>query len=193
MQPKKILQAAAWIACLTIAAYVLAQAAAIIMSRSFDAALSMKMPATATNPPEKDAPLPRRHHALEGSRPAGVQESDTGRSVKVEQISDTRWVLDRASLPANNRDLSRLLMQARATPFTKQGRVVGFRITGISRGSFYEKVGLQNGDVLLRANRNKLDNPSMLFSIYQEMKGQQHISILLSRNGQNQIFDYEIR
>ncbi len=193
MQPNKLLQAAAWIACLTIAAYVLAQAAAIIMNRSFDAALSMKVPAIATNPPENDAPLQPHHHAAEGNRTAGVQESDAGCSVKVEQMSDTRWILDRASLPANTRDVNRLLMQARAVPFKKQGRTTGFRISGISRNSLYEKAGLRNGDVLLRANRKKLDDPSKLFSIYRELRNSQHISILLTRNGQNQTFDYDIR
>ncbi len=192
MQPKKILLAAAWIACLTIAAYILAQVADIVMSRTFDAAVSM-VPVIATTPPEKDAALTPRHNTQDKSRSAAGQKMDAGCGVKIEQVSDTRWVLNKASFPATTRDLNRLLMQARAVPFMKQGRIVGFRITRISRGSLYEKAGLRSGDVLLRANAKKLDNPSKLFSIYQEMKRQQRISILLSRNGQNQTFDYEIR
>ncbi len=192
MQQKKILQAAAWIACLTIAAYALAQTAAFIMSRGLDTA-PMNAPAVVTDSPGRSDHLPPRQNALNRSGSVAVQESDAGRGFKVEQVSDTRWVLDRASLPASNRDLNRLLMQARAVPNMKQGRIEGFRITRIARGSFYEKVGLQNGDVLLRANMRKLDNPSKLFSLYQEMKKQGHISLLLSRNGQNQTFEYDIR
>ncbi len=192
-QQKKILQAAAWIACLTAAAYVLAQAAAIVMSSSFEAAVTMNVPVIASNPPERDASLPPRHNALLRKGSTSAPESNVGSSVKIEQVSDTRWVLDRVSLPASNRDLNRLLLQARAVPNMKQGRIEGFRITRIARGSFYEKVGLQNGDVLLRANMRKLDNPSKLFSLYQEMKKQGHISLLLSRNGQNQTFEYDIR
>ncbi len=190
MQQKKILQAAAWIACLTVAAYVLAQATAFIMSRGLDTA-PMNAPAVASDSPGR-TDLPPRQNAPDRSTSAAVQEG-SGCSVKIEQVSDTRWVLDRASLPASNRDLNRLLIQARAVPSMKQGKIVGFRITRISRGSFYEKVGLQNGDVLLRANMKKLDNPSRLFSLYQEMKKQEHISLLLSRNGQYQTFEYDIR
>ncbi len=189
---KKILQAALWIACLTIAAFLLAQASAVIMNRSFDA-VSMNVPVISTEPPERDAPLPPRHQASEGKRSSDIKESGADCSVKMERVSETQWIVDRASLPGNNRDLNRLLMQARAVPSMNQGRIVGFRITRISRGSLYEKAGLRNGDVLLRANTKKLDNPSKLLSIYQEMKKQSHISLLLFRNGQNRTFEYEIR
>ncbi len=192
-QQKKILQAAVWIACLTIAAYLLAQAAAIMTSRTFDTAVTMKAPALASNPPEGDTPLPPGQKAPDRSRSTSVQEIDAGRNVKIDQVSDTRWVLERASLPANDRDLNYLLKQARAVPIMKQGRIAGYRITRISRGSLYEKAGLRNGDVLLRVNMRKLDDPAKLIILYQEMKKQGHVSVLLSRNRQNQTFEYEIR
>ncbi len=190
MQQKKILLAAAWIACLTIAAYVLAQEAAMILSRSLDTASSMNQPSISQN--HTLSTLPPHLNAPDRNKPVDFPKGDTS-GAKVEQMSDTRWIVDRASLPENSRDLNRLLMQARAEPFMKQGRIVGFRITRISRGSFYEKIGLQNGDVLLRANMKKLDDPSKFLSLYREMKRQQHITIRLSRNGQDQTFDYDIR
>ncbi len=190
IQQKKILQVAAWIACLTIAAYVLAQVAARILSRSLDTASSMNQPGIVQS--RLESTMPPRLSAPDRNKPAEVPKADAS-GVKVEQMSDTRWVVDRASLPENSRDLNRLLMLARAEPFMKQGRIVGFRITRISRGSFYEKIGLQNGDVLLRANMKKLDDPSKFLSLYREMKRQQHITIRLSRNGQDQTFDYDIR
>ncbi|HET7319408.1 MAG TPA: PDZ domain-containing protein, partial [Nitrospirota bacterium] len=78
-------------------------------------------------------------------------------------------------------------------PYTKRGKVAGFRITRISPGSIYEKIGLQNGDVLLRVNTQNLDNPAKLFSLYKEMRNKRHISLLLSRNGQDRTFQYDIR
>jgi hypothetical protein len=192
MQRNKMIPVAVWIACLTIAAYVLAQAAALIMSRSFDAAF-LNVVSVTQNRSERAVPLHPLLNAPGGSKSAGVPGADAGFGVKVEQVSDTQWILDRASLPANTRDLKRILLQARIVPSVKQGRTVGFRITGISRGSIYEKIGLRNGDVLRRVNMQKLDDPAKLFKLYQEMKNKRHISILLSRNGQNQTFDYDIR
>lgn len=191
-QNKTILPLTIRIACLTIAAYVLAQVAAIIVSRSFDVTLRDSV-IVAQSRSERVVPLLPSLNASNGIKSVNVSETNTGRGVKVEQVSDTEWILDKASILANSRNLNRFLMQARAVPCMNQGRTVGFRITRISLGSLYEKIGLRNGDVLLQVNMRNLDNPSKLFSLYQEMRNKRHISLLLSRNGQNQTFNYDIR
>jgi type II secretory pathway component PulC len=192
MQQKKMIPSAAWVAFLTIAAYMLAQAAAAIISRRFDAALRNAAPVAQSLSERAVPPLPRLN-ASDGNKTARVPKTHARSVVQVEQVSDTRWILDRPSMLANIRNLNRFLMQARAVPFVKQGRTIGFRITRISQGSLYEKIGLRNGDVLLRVNTRNLDNPEKLFRIYQDMRDKRHISLLLSRNGQDQTFHYDIR
>jgi type II secretory pathway component PulC len=192
MQQNKMIPVALWFAGLTIAAYVLAQAAVMIMSGSFDAALVWNAPTVAQNLSESSVLLP--HLDASGrNKAARVPNGYAGSGVKVEQVSDTRWILEMVSLPPNIRDLPPFLMQASAVPYVKRGRTAGFRINGISRGGFYEKIGLRNGDVLLRVNMQKLDDPVKLLSLYQEMRSKRHISILLFRSGQDQTFEYDIR
>ena len=192
MQQNKTIQVAVWIACLTIAAYVLAQAAVVIMSRSFDAALRNAEP-IAQSRSESVVPTLPRLNASDGNKSARVPEAAAVCSVKIEQVSDTQWLLDRASFLANTRNVNHFLRQARAVPYMKQGRTVGLRITRISPGSLFEKIGLRNGDVLLRVNKRKLDDPARFLSLYQDMRNKRQISLLLSRNGQNQTFNYDIR
>ncbi len=189
MRQNKKIPVAVWIACLTIAAYVLAQAAAVILSRSFYAALRNAAPVTQSSVPPLPPPT-----ASGGNKPVRhIPEAAVVCSVKIEQVSDTQWILDRASLLANTRDVNRFLMQARAVPYTMRGKTSGVRITRISLGSLYEKIGLRNGDVLLRVNTRKLDDPAKFLSLYQEMRNKRHIALLLFRNGQNQTFNYDIR
>ena len=191
MQQNRTIQAAVWIAFLTVTAYMLAQGAALIISRNFDIA-------------SRSAAIVEQHHLDRvANRPspnvssqnetASVPKTNAAISVKVEQVSDTQWIVDRGSMLANTRNLNRFLMQARTVPYMKRGRIAGFRITRISPGSIYEKIGLHNGDVLLRVNTKNLDNPAKLFSLYKEMRNKRHISLLLSRNGQDQMFQYDIR
>ena len=191
MQQTKTIPAAVWIACLTIAAYALAQATVVIINRNFDAASRNAAIVDQNRSEYRAQPLPRLN-TPEGSRSANVQKAHVG-NIKVEQVSDTEWVLDRTSLLANTRDVNRFLNQARAVPYLKQGKTLGFQITMISRGSLYEKIGFRNGDVLLQVNRQKLNDPAKVASLYQEMRNKRHISILLSRNGQQQTFNYDIR
>lgn len=192
MQQNKMMPVAGWIAGLTIAAYVLAQAAVMIMNGSFEAAFLRNGPTVAQNRPESAA-LPPRPDASGRNKAASVPDGYAGSGVKVEQVSDTRWILEMASLPANIGDLPSFLKQAHAVPYVKRGRTAGFRINGILRGGFYEKIGLRNGDVLLRVNMQNLDEPAKLVRLYQEMRNKRHISILLSRSGQTQTFEYDIR
>jgi type II secretory pathway component PulC len=192
MQQNKTIPTALWIACLTIAAYVLAQTADLIVRRSFDAALKNEA-SVAQSPSERArSPLPSLKPPAE-DKTAGVPKAAAGSGMKVRQVSDTEWILDRPSMLANTRNLNRFLMQASTVPYKKQGRIVGFRITRIEQGSLYEKIGLRKGDVLLRVNTRNLDDPAKLFSLYQEMRNKRHISLLLSRNGQDQTFNYDIR
>ncbi len=72
------------------------------MRRNFDALLMDALRVEQIRS-ERAMPLQPRLTAAEGSRSANVPESNTGCSVKVEQVSDTRWILDRTPLSANTR------------------------------------------------------------------------------------------
>ncbi|HEX9137832.1 MAG TPA: hypothetical protein VF905_12930 [Nitrospirota bacterium] len=191
MQQNRMKPSAVWIAFLTITAYMLAQGAVAIISRNFDTA-SRNAATIEQHHLDRAATSPSPDVSSQNET-ANVPKTDAASSVKVEQVSDTQWIVDRGSMLADTRNLNRFLMQARTVPYTKRGKVVGFRITRISSGSIYEKIGLQNGDVLLRVNTQNLDNPAKLFSLYKEMRNKRHISLLLSRNGQDQTFQYDIR
>lgn len=192
MQQNRMIPAAVWIAFLTITAYMLAQGAAFIISRNFDTASRNDATIEQRRSDEVVPSLPDLN-ASPGNKTASGPKTGVAGSVKVEQVSDTQWIVDRESMLANTRNLNRFLMQARTVPYKKRGRIAGFRITSISPGSIYEKIGLRNGDVLLRVNRQNLDDPSKLFGLYKDMRNKRHISILLSRSGRDQTFYYDIR
>jgi len=79
---------------------VLAQAAAMIMSRSFDAALLRNASTVAQNRSESAVPLLPRLNTSGRKKSTSIPGGDAGWGVKVEQVSDTQWILDRASMPA---------------------------------------------------------------------------------------------
>ncbi len=117
-----------------------------------------------------------------------------GRGAAVfEKVSDNRWLVDRNALPATTADLNRLLKQARAVPFRKQGKPAGVKLTRISPGSLYEKMGLRKGDVIMRVNARNFDDPSGFFRLYQELRLRRTISLDLDRNDQQLTFTYEVR
>jgi general secretion pathway protein C len=111
----------------------------------------------------------------------------------VKRVSDSKWMVDQREMLASTENMSQILTQARALPYMEQGKTVGFRISEIVPGSIYEKIGLQNGDVIQRVNAQDVDDPAKFFQLYQGLRTERNITIDLLRGGQRQTLNYEIR
>ncbi len=111
----------------------------------------------------------------------------------IRRVSAGRFMVDQGMVTSSTENLSQLLTQARALPYIENGKTAGFRITEIVPGSIYEKIGLQNGDVIQRINSQDVDDPGKFFQMYQGLKEEKNITVDVIRNGQRQTFTYEIR
>lgn len=111
----------------------------------------------------------------------------------VRKLSEGKWIVDQREVTAGTENVNQLLTQARALPYMEQGKTVGFRISEIVPGSLYEKIGLQNGDVIQKVNSQDVDDPAKFFQMYQNLKEERNVSIDLIRGGQRQTLNYEIR
>jgi general secretion pathway protein C len=104
-----------------------------------------------------------------------------------------RKVVDRREVEQAMNDLPKLLSQARAVPNTVNGAVNGFRLDYIAPSSFYEKIGVQTGDVLQRVNGVDIRDPSTMLSLLQQLKNEQTVKLDLVRNNQRSTITYELR
>jgi general secretion pathway protein C len=111
----------------------------------------------------------------------------------VKRMSDGKYMVDQREMLASTENMSQILTQARALPYIEQGKTVGFRISEISPGSIYEKIGLQNGDVIQKVNSQEVDDPAKFFQLYQGLRTERFIAIDLIRGGARQTLNYEIR
>jgi general secretion pathway protein C len=111
----------------------------------------------------------------------------------VKRMSDGKYMVDQREMIASTENMSQILTQARALPYMEQGKTVGFRISEISPGSIYEKIGLQNGDVIQKVNSQEVDDPAKFFQLYQGLRTERFIAIDLIRGGARQTLNYEIR
>jgi general secretion pathway protein C len=111
----------------------------------------------------------------------------------VKKISDGKWMVDQKEVASSAANMSQILTQARALPYLENGKTTGFRLSEIVPGSIYEKIGLQNGDVIQKVNSQDVDDPGKFFQLYQGLQNEQNISIDVLRGGQRQTLNYEIR
>ncbi len=104
-----------------------------------------------------------------------------------------RKVVDRREVEQAMNDLPKLLSQARAVPNTVNGVINGFRLDYIAPTSFYEKIGVQAGDVLQRVNGVDIRDPSTMLNLLQQLKNEQTVKLDLVRNNQRSTITYELR
>jgi len=103
-------------------------------------------------------------------------------------VSEGVYEVDQKMLEEALSDPNQLMTQARAIPQDD-----GLKFFAIRPNSVFFKIGLRNGDVLHSINDVELDNIENAFSIFEELRGQTHFNIDLSRRGQNFTYEYTIK
>ena len=103
------------------------------------------------------------------------------------------FTVDEAELDKGLENLPLLLTQARAVPYFKDGRSVGLRLFAIKTGSLYEKIGLKNGDILKAINGNSLADITQALKLFEQLKQERSINLVLERDKQDREFKYTIR
>jgi len=104
-----------------------------------------------------------------------------------------RKVLDRREVDQAMNDLPKLLSQARAVPYLVNGAMSGFRLDFVAPASFYEKIGLQYGDVLQQVNGVEIRDPATMLTLFQQRRNEQTVKLDVLRNNQRSTLTYEIR
>lgn len=86
-----------------------------------------------------------------------------------------------------------LLTQLRAVPYFKNGQAVGLRLFAIKSGSLFEKIGLKNGDILQTINGNQLGDFSQALKLFEQLKSERSLRLVLERNREAVTYNYVIR
>ena len=102
-------------------------------------------------------------------------------------------VLDRREVDQAISDLPKLLSQARAVPVMVNGAMSGFRLDYIAPSSFYEKIGLQHGDVLKQVNGVEIRDPGTMLTLFQQLRNERTVKLDVMRNNQRTTMTYDIR
>jgi general secretion pathway protein C len=125
-------------------------------------------------------------------RPPGPQAVSTRPSTAVAG-GQIKKVLDRREVEHALNDLPKLLSQARAVPVLANGAMTGFRLDYIAKSSFYEKIGLQYGDILKQVNGIEIKDPGTMLSLFQQLRNENSVKLDVLRNNQRTTMMFEIR
>ncbi len=130
---------------------------------------------------------------VSGSNAGGGAKSDSGSRGQTSVSSgQSKLVIDQAQVDSALNNLGKIITEAQAVANMVGGKPAGIRLVAVKPNSFFAKLNLQKGDVIERINGAEMDMGKAL-DVFNQLKGEKHISIDMIRNGQKQTLDYEIR
>jgi len=98
--------------------------------------------------------------------------------------------LNRKTVNENLGNLNSIMNQAVLRPFTNKGVQEGYIISNIVPNSLYEKAGLQNGDVILDINNNRMQNANEILQIMNSMQSGNSMNLNIKRSGRTETINY---
>lgn len=112
---------------------------------------------------------------------------------QIRKIGEDRYLVAQAEVEHSMANLSELFTQMRAVPNMQDGKTNGFRLFAIRSGSLFQKIGLQNNDVVQRINGIELNDPGKAMSLFQDLQGETRLAVDVVRGGETRTLSYEIR
>jgi general secretion pathway protein C len=105
-------------------------------------------------------------------------------------IPSSGMVLSRSEVNEKLRDLKTIMGQAAVRPYFEAGAQEGFIISSIKPDSLYEKLGLQNGDIIIDVNSKRMQTADDMLQMVNIMQSGGSIALSLKRNGKAETINY---
>ncbi|MFN2376042.1 MAG: type II secretion system protein GspC [Candidatus Binatia bacterium] len=147
---------------------------------------------------EEDSPGESAAEARgKGGRGKGDKGKDGGKGKDaasgVKKTGESAYLVDRREIEHVVANLNQVITQARAVPVLNDGKSAGFKLINIRKGSIFEKVGLEDGDIVQRVNDTELTDPSRAVGLLEEIQSMGQIRVNFVRSGKLRTYTYTIR
>ena len=123
----------------------------------------------------------------EAGKPAG------GRGEFVQRTSDNTFSVDKEALRESLDNPKNLMTDARMVPNMEGQTQHGFILREVRPGGIYQKLGLKNGDVLLRVNEFAISDTESALQAFTALKGLDRVELDIVRAGVNMTLTYSVQ
>ena len=89
-------------------------------------------------------------------------------------------------------NFAEIVKQALVVPFSQNGQTVGFRIVNIQPGSIFQKLGLQNQDLIKGVNGQAVTSADQALRVLTLFRNDRHVTLDVERGGQPERLSYTI-
>ena len=114
----------------------------------------------------------------------------------VEQVQANSFKVKRSDVNSYLQNLPGILKQARVVPHRteKNGEFIvdGFRFASIEKGSIFEKLGFELGDVIKQVNGESVTTPDKALELFERLRRGSDVKILVGKGKNNVEYTYKV-
>jgi general secretion pathway protein C len=102
-------------------------------------------------------------------------------------------VISRNLLTSYTKNIDKIWKDISIAQNQKNGKLNGFKINYVKKGSDFEKLGLKRGDILMGINAQPLNSLSAAMNFFKEINDIENLTLTVERNGKSEDIEYEIQ
>lgn len=125
--------------------------------------------------------------------PQNKPQASKGNADFAQRTSETSYTIDREALRESIDNPKNLMTDARLVPNMEGGVQKGFTLKELRQGGIYQKLGLQNGDVLLRVNEFAISDAESALQAFTAIKGLDRVDLDVTRGGTRMTLTYLVQ
>ncbi len=125
------------------------------------------------------------------SRPAARNNAAVAVEGEIVDAGDHK-IVDKSLLDHYASNMDDIYKNIGITEFKENGKLKGFKITFVKRGSPFSKLGLKRGDVIKSINGEEINSYSAAFNTYKNIKDVDNLSLVILRGKKEMELEYEI-
>ncbi len=121
------------------------------------------------------------------------RSKSTTKNMIVESDDGATKVVSKDLLSAYTKDIDKVWKDIGIGDYKVNGKLQGFKVNFIKKGSDFEKLGLQKGDILTAVNGQELNSYNAAFGFFKEIDSIENLTLNIKRNNQEMELEYEIQ
>ena len=133
-----------------------------------------------------------KEHVLSLAKPSSPSYSSSVERIEKNSVDINEAKVSRADIKHYSSNPSKIWKDIAIVPVKKDGKVQGFKINRIKAGSKMAQLGLQKGDIIIRANNVKLSSFNDAIKLYKNIDKLETIALVVLRNNEEKEIIYEI-
>ena len=101
--------------------------------------------------------------------------------------------IPRKLLTSYTKDMDKIWRDIAIVQHQSNGKLDGYKINYVKKGSDFEKLGLKRGDILVEINAEPLNSLSTAMNFFKEINNIENLTLTVIRNGRREDLEYEIQ